>query len=422
VKNFGKYTIIFSFVIASCLGFAPVVFAYQAPIANAGADLYIISGQNSVLQGSGYDADGGTLTYSWECTGGNLSNSTIAQPIFTAPTVIAFNNQDNYACTLTVKDESGLTNSDTTKISVNYGSVSNIVNIDAKTNPATSVSNNQATLNGYFSGNNNSASRVWFQYGLSTSYGSETTQQTIAGTSGSFTQSISSLYLNATYHYRSVVQDYNGNKFYGQDVTFLTNSNYYNNGNFSISKKAINISAGNLIWSESVTANPSDILSFSIAIQANNNQDLHNVIIKDILPSNLIYNDNLLVNAVRDYSANPITGINIGTIKAGEVIIISYQAKVAIATSFIFGTTNLTADTTVTSNETGLQTDNVTIVVNNSQVSGISTTTPTTISTGLTNKLFTESFFLPMLLIIAGSWFYFSGRVYQFADWMGKYL
>ena len=417
MENFKNYIIATVLALGFCFIATPTAFASQPPVANAGADLYLISGQNTTLQGSGTDADGGTLTYLWSCDGGTLNSYNIAQPTYTAPTIIAFNNYDDFTCTLTVTDGSGLTNSDSIKIYVNYSGVFNIINVNPKTESATNIQSNQATLNGSFTTTNDSASYVWFQYGFSSNYGEETTHQTMTGTSGSFTQSLTSLFLNATYHYRAVVQDSSGQNFYGQDMTFATGPNYYSNGSFTVSKKVINLTAGNLNWTKSVNANPSDILSFSVTIQAN--KDLHNVVLKDVLPANLIYNDNLLVNAVRNYSDSPTTGINLGTIKSGDIAIISYQVKVSPATSLTFGTTNLTSDTTIASDEASVQTDSVTIAVNNSQVSGASTG-PTAIATGLTNKFFTESFFLPMLLIIAGSWFYFSGKVYSFADWLGE--
>ena len=79
-----------------------------APIANAGADQFVLVNTTITLDGSGSsDPDGHTpLTYRWQQTGGpavSLSNNAISQPTFTAPgtpTVLTF--------TLTVTDVYGL--------------------------------------------------------------------------------------------------------------------------------------------------------------------------------------------------------------------------------------------------------------------------------------------------------------------------
>jgi hypothetical protein len=188
------------------------------------------------------------------------------------------------------------------------------------------------------------------------------------------------------------------------------NGNNYGNGSLSTTKQVINLTSRNLNWSGSVNANPSDILSFAITLQANG-QDVHNVIVRDILPANLIYKGNLTVNASLNYGGNPSTGINIGTIPANGVEIIAYQAQVAPASSFSYGTTNLNNSATITSTESGTQTAYATAVVNNSLVYGAST-----VSTGLTNNFLTDSFLLPLLLIVFAAWFYFSGEIYVFAD------
>lgn len=50
---------------------------------------------------------------------------------------------------------------------------------------------------------------------------------------------------------------------------------------------------------------------------------------------------------------------------------------------------------------------------NGGQVLGVST-----ISTGLTNNILTDSFFFPLMIIVLGIWLYFSGSAYKFADWL----
>ena len=181
----------------------------------------------------------------------------------------------------------------------------------------------------------------------------------------------------------------------------------------TFNKKVINLSSGNLNWSESINASPYDILSFAIIIQAGNNQAINNVFVRDILPQNLIYKGNLTVNSNLNYSGNPASGINVGTIPAGNIVVIAYQAQVAGSQNFNYGNTTLTNTATITSNETSSQTDSVTVFVNKSGLQGA-----TDINTGFTNKFFADSFFFPLILIFLTAWLYFSGKVYKFADWL----
>ena len=418
IKGISIYILILFFCFSAVLNVQAIG---QPPIVDAGESLYLVSGQTATLAGSAYDNDGGELKYSWSCSGGNLSSYNIAQPNYTAPQVIAFNNYQSFICILTATDNSGLSNSDSVKIYVNYTDSINVSDINVKTENATNIASNQATFNGSFSVKNNpptgGVKNVWFQYGFSSNYGNETEHQSMSGSSGPFFQNMSSLFLNATYHYRAVAEDFSENKFYGQDMTFQIQMNALNNS-FAVSKKAINLTSGNLGWSKTITSKPYDILSFSIVIQTD--KDLSNVFIKETLPPSLTYNGNLLINAMKNETANPVNGINLGSLGAGEVLVISYQAKVNPSSEY--GTTNSEVITTITADQISQITDTATVAINNYQVSGASTTNPTDLSTGQTNNLFTDSFFLPMMLIIFGGWFYFSGKIYSFADWLNKYL
>ena len=386
--------------------------------ANAGSDLYLTSGQTSTLQGSGYDPSGYTLNYSWSCSGGTLSSYNIAQPVYTAPYASNYNNQITYTCTLTVTNNYGSSNSDSMTVYINSNNNgNNNGNSYVQTNYATYVSNFQATLNGTLSNynyNSSATNYIYFQWGTTTSYGSQTPQQ-LMGYSGTFMQNIENLNSGTTYHFRAVAQG-NYGTVYGQDLTFTTsgsgNGNYYGNGSLTITKQVINLTSRNLNWSSSVNASPSDILSFAITLQANG-QDLHNVTVRDILPATLIYRGNLSVNANSSYGGDITSGVNIGTVYAGQAIVVAYQAQVAPAGNFSYGATTIANNATVTSTESGMQTSSATVIVNKTLVYGA-----TTVSTGLTNNFLTDSFLLPLLIIVTGLWFYFSGEVYVFADWL----
>ena len=92
----------------------------RAPVANAGLDAMVDTGEDVTLDGSGSsDADGDDLSYLWEVTGKPeddatyvLSGETTATPTFNAATT------GDYTLTLTVTDPSGLSSSDEITVSV----------------------------------------------------------------------------------------------------------------------------------------------------------------------------------------------------------------------------------------------------------------------------------------------------------------
>lgn len=284
--------------------------------------------------------------------------------------------------------------------------------ISAQTNSAINVSNYQATLNGYFGAPYlNASANVWFAWGATTSYGNNTNQQSLYN-SGSFSQNITGLSLNTTYHFRAVAQN-NYTTVYGSDMTFYTGSGS-GSGYLIVGKKVINLTMGNLNWQNSVNAKPGDVLSFAITLQAYG-QDVHNIFVQDTLPTSLIYKDNLTINASLNYAGNPVSGINVGTLSSGQVQVISYQAQVASSQNFAYGLSSLTSTANITSQESGTQTATNTIVVNNSVVQGV-----TNISTGATNNLLEDSFFIPLMIILISVWLYFSGSAYRLADWLKR--
>ena len=197
-------------------------------------------------------------------------------------------------------------------------------------------------------------------------------------------------------------------------MTFTTaGSGYYENNTLTITKKAINLTSGNTGWASVVSAKPSDILSFSITVQTSG-QDAHNIVIRDILPSGLIYKGNLMVG-LSTYAGDINYGLNIGTVYANQTTIISYQAQVASADNFSYGINAINNTSTITSTDTSTQTGLATVMVNKSLVYGASA-----VSTGLTNNIIADSFFIPLLIIILAMWLYSSGLAYKFTEQLKK--
>jgi len=92
----------------------------QAPIADAGPDQAVNEGEGVTLDGSASsDPDGVVVSYSWSQTAGpgvTLSNSTSAQPSFTAPDVGPGGQSLTFQ--LTVTDNGGLQATDTCTVHV----------------------------------------------------------------------------------------------------------------------------------------------------------------------------------------------------------------------------------------------------------------------------------------------------------------
>ena len=88
------------------------------------------------------------------------------------------------------------------------------------TSAAANITQTSATLNSTINPNGQSTT-AWFQYGLTTSYGSETAHESVGTGSISYPKTVSGLSPGTTYHFRVVAQNACGIT-YGGDLTFTT--------------------------------------------------------------------------------------------------------------------------------------------------------------------------------------------------------
>jgi uncharacterized repeat protein (TIGR01451 family) len=173
-----------------------------------------------------------------------------------------------------------------------------------------------------------------------------------------------------------------------------------------VTKTGRNLSLGNLNWSPSTAASPSDILQFNITVQNTGTQTVNNVTLTDTLPQTLLYNNNLTVDGLPNFGT--ITSLSLVSINPGQTRTVTYQAQVAPAQNFSFGASTIINSATVSSSDYGVTrgTGSASVIVTRQGVLGA-----TTVSTGLTNNFFADSFFLPLMIALIGIWLYRSGIV-----------
>jgi uncharacterized repeat protein (TIGR01451 family) len=169
-------------------------------------------------------------------------------------------------------------------------------------------------------------------------------------------------------------------------------------------------SSSNLTYySDTVSANPGEKVSFRIEVTTGS-AGLQGIIVKDTLPSKIIYLGNLKIDNV-SYSGDITSGLNIGDLSSNQTKIITFDASVADSTQFNLGTTTL-INTVLVYNSLFATSDTAKVMVYKATGGG-----PTNVPTGLSNNLFLDSFFLPLvisLLII----FIFKSHIINFEEWL----
>ena len=261
---------------------------------------------------------------------------------------------------------------------------------------------------------------VWFEYGLTQNYGQSTAQQTVSQT-GIYCISATGFSPCTTYHYRAAVRNSAGTGF-GEDKTFTTScatptptasptptQSPAPGQNIFITKSGRNLSDGTA-FGDSVAADPSEILVFSIRVTAGNTA-FQNVTVKDALPDKIVWRNTTLKLDEVPVSGDVISGVNIGNLSPNQSKTLTFEATVAGASSFNVGNTTLNNTATVLVNNAALTSDTAQVTVTKSGVAGA-----TTVSTGLTDNIWVTSTmwaFVAALIVL----FLIKSRILQFEEW-----
>jgi hypothetical protein len=191
--------------------------------------------------------------------------------------------------------------------------------------------------------------------------------------------------------------------------------------NLTVTKTVKDITT-NSVLAASTYANPSDMVMFMITLKAEV-ADAQNVYVRDALSSNFTYSNQMTVacttnngntNCNNGYSGDIISGLRLNTINVGQTFTVTYQAKVADSNNFTFGTTTLSDPvTTTSSNVSAIPAAYAPVIVTKAGVLGAST-----ISTGLTNNFWLDSFFLPLLITLIVIWMWKIGMFFGIEKWL----
>ncbi len=343
-----------------------------------------------------------------------------------------------------------------------------------QTNPASNVQNTSVILNGNLSdlGGYGFAS-VWFQFGVDSNY-VNTTSPVNQSYAGNFSQQVFNLAPNQTFHYRAVAQNGYG-IYYGQDVTFFTGpigasqitvnagpSLYLVSGQSGVLQGYAYDSGGsylNFLW----TCTGGSLSNYNIVqptyTAPNINQYSSQVTYTcRLTATNASGQSNFgQVNVYVNYSGNNYAGLNVqtnpatytynnqatlnGYVNGGSLYNLygwfewgtdtnyGYQSlhqALQYSGSFTQNIANLTANQVyhyraVAQNNYGIITygQDMTFVSTGYTTSYIPPINPTffstatNISTGLTNDILTDSFFLPLILIVVVVWIWRSKMGYN---------
>ncbi len=181
------------------------------PIISSGGNREVNEGASILLNVTAYDPNGYSLSYSWTCTGGNLSSYNTVNPTYYAPMV---NYDTNYYCTINVTNNRG--GYSTANISILVRDLNNNTSASVTTNPATNIKTTTARINGHLVSGNNA--NVRFTWGRANAGLTNTTSSYNKNPGDYFSNDLSGLQAGKAYQFRA---EANGN-IYGSILKFIT--------------------------------------------------------------------------------------------------------------------------------------------------------------------------------------------------------
>ena len=93
-------------------------------------------------------------------------------------------------------------------------------------------------------------------------------------------------------------------------------------------------------YKKNLTVEPNDTINFLVVVASSATETIDNIVLDNILPSNIVYQGNLKINGI-PFTGNVLAGIGLGSLQPNESKHISFDAEVAGSEYFDLGTTYL---------------------------------------------------------------------------------
>jgi hypothetical protein len=179
-------------------------------------------------------------------------------------------------------------------------------------------------------------------------------------------------------------------------------------GDLELDKTVSNLTRG-VGYYDSVEANPGDYVSFKIKIRALSD-DVSDIEFTDVLPDGISNPRDIRIDGART-GEDIENGIEIGDLDEGDSMEISFTASVDKAADFRYGQTTLTNSATARGKGAS-DSDTAKVIVRRQEVEGI-----TTVSTGLTDNPFVDSFVIPLAGALFLIWA-FKAKLIALEEWL----
>lgn len=370
---------------------------------DAGGDEKINWDETIKLDGSvGGDYD----ELDWDCTGGDLSNDEILRPTFDPPNYYG-GDEKTYTCTLTASNDCDK-DSDSMKITVDYERESSKFRVILRAKPQLACAPADdvdliATLEGYARGD------YEYTYRFDCDNDGDWEKTVITEDTEYIAKDLCDYRNSDSYTARVRVEGRNRTV----SDTYLIYANDCNGGGtavkktgqVSITKMVRNVSR-NTAFGGMAAAAPSEVISYKIVVTGISGTS-NNVFVRDSLPVGLVDAGSLRMDGAA-LAGSLASGIDIGTLTAGQIKDITYSAVVAPKNSFNFGNTILTNIATVTAGNSSAD-SHTTVNVYRSAVAG-ATEIPTGVGGEADNVLPEMLLFLALMfgvvVLIVKTWLF----------------